>query len=74
MSDYQPEIATHTVTDSEHQFYAAFVTVLTHLKNRALNAEAEVLRLRKELDHRREQVEYYEKPAALFASHQGPPK
>jgi hypothetical protein len=52
----------HTVTQAEHEFYKAFVTVLEHLKNRALRAEAEVRRLRHELDVRREQVEYFEKP------------
>jgi len=52
------EIETHEVTDSEHEFYRAFVVILTHLKDRAINAEEEVLRLRKELDVRREQVEY----------------
>lgn len=52
------EIEDHKVTDSEHEFYKAFVTILTHLKNRAINAELEVLTLRKELEVRREQVEY----------------
>ena len=52
------ESETHKVTDAEHEFYKAFVTILTHLKNRALNAEDEVRRLRAELDVKRDQIEY----------------
>lgn len=53
------EFEDHEVTKAEHEFYRAFVIVLEHLKNRALKAEAEVRSLRKELDVRREQVEYF---------------
>jgi hypothetical protein len=53
------EFEDHIVTDAEHEFYRAFVVILQHLKNRALKAEAEVRALRKELDVRRDQVEYF---------------
>lgn len=53
------EFEDHEVTQAEREFYKAFVTVLEHLKNRALKAEAEVRALRKELVMRREQVEYF---------------
>lgn len=51
------ECETHNITDAEHEFYKAFVTILTHLKNRALAAEAECMAMRRELDIRRQQVE-----------------
>ena len=53
------EFEDHDVSAAEHEFYRAFVVILEHLKNRALKAEAEVRNLRKELDVRREQVEYF---------------
>lgn len=52
------EFEDHKVTEREHEFYKAFVTILEHLKNRALKAETEVRQLRHELTVRREQVEY----------------
>lgn len=52
------EIEDHKVTQAEHDFYRAFVTILEHLKNRAINAELEVLKLRRELDVQREQSDY----------------
>ncbi len=52
------ECETHTVHEAEHKFYKAFVTILTHLQDRAFKAEAEVMRQRTELEVRREQVEY----------------
>ena len=57
MSD-KLELEDHPVTQAEHEFYRAFAVILEHLKNRAMKAEAEVRVLRKELDVRREQVEY----------------
>ena len=53
------EFEDHEVTKAEHDFYRAFVTILEHLKNRALKAEAEVRSLRRELETRREQVEFF---------------
>ena len=52
------ECEDHNITQAEHDFYRAFATILEHLKNRALKAEAEVMQLRSELAVRREQVEY----------------
>lgn len=52
------EIEDHPVTKAEHEFYRAFVTILTHLQRRALNAELQVVQQRDELAVRREQVEY----------------
>lgn len=40
----------HVVTDAERDFYKSFAVILEYLKNRALKAEAEVKRLRQELD------------------------
>lgn len=51
-------MADHIVTDAEHEFYKAFVTILEYLKKRATRAEAEVELLQKELIVRREQIEY----------------
>lgn len=59
----------HKITQGEHEFFRSFAVILEHLKNRALKAEAEVRRLRaelnnrnvaliRELETRREQVEY----------------
>lgn len=52
------EFEDHEITKEEREFYRAFVTILEHLKNRALKAEAEVRQLRQELEVRREQVEH----------------
>lgn len=48
----------HTVTEPEREFWRSLTVVITHLSNRALTAEAEVKRLRSELQTRNEQVEY----------------
>lgn len=48
----------HTVTKSEREFWRSLTVVINHLSNRALAAEAEVKRLRAELQTRNEQVEY----------------
>ena len=47
-----------TVTEAEHEFLKAFVTILEHLKNRATKAEREVVALQKELAAYREREEY----------------
>ncbi len=52
----------HPFQETEREFFEAIAVLFKHLSERALKAEAEVLRLRTELDHRREQVEYYERP------------
>ena len=51
------EMETHKIAKAEHEFYRAFVVVLEHLKNRAINAELEVIALRKERDALSERVE-----------------
>lgn len=51
------EIETHKVAQAEHEFYRAFVVILEHLKNRAINAELEVAALRKERDALAERIE-----------------
>lgn len=53
-----------TVTEAEHQFLKAFVTILEHLKNRATKAERENVNLRQELTALREKVEYLTEIAA----------
>lgn len=52
------EIDTHRVAQAEHEFFRAFAVVLEHLKNRAINAEVEVLKLRRERDALSERVEF----------------
>lgn len=47
-----------TFTEAESDFYKAFVTILEHLKNRAVKAETEIRHLQRELEVRREQIEY----------------
>jgi hypothetical protein len=72
------EIEDHPVTKAEHEFYASFARILEHLKKRALRAELEVIRLReelacrdaqrdKELEYRREQVEFLSSEIADIA-------
>jgi hypothetical protein len=72
------EIEDHPITKAEHEFYASFARILEHLKNRALAAELEVLRLRRELEYRdsnrdreleyrREQVEFLSSEIAGIA-------
>ena len=48
----------HKVTAAEREFWKALTVVLSHLKDRALNAEEEVAKLRKELNVLREREEY----------------
>lgn len=43
---------------AEREFFESFVKILHHLHRRAVKAETEVLQLRRELETRREQVEY----------------
>ena len=52
------EIDDHKITAAEHEFYRSFVVILEHLKNRAINAELEVKRMRRELNALRDMVEY----------------
>ena len=46
------------MTAAEREFWKALTVVLSHLKDRALNAEEEVAKLRKELNVLREREEY----------------
>ena len=48
----------HKVTEAEREFWKSLCVVVQHLSDRALKAEAEVRRLRKELRVREDQVEY----------------
>lgn len=54
-----------TVTEAEHEFLKAFVTILEHLKNRAIRAEREVKDLQRELTALRDKVEYLTTEASL---------
>jgi hypothetical protein len=58
MSNMALESEDHAVTDEEREFWKALSVVMQHLHTRALNAEEEVYRLRKELDVKRDQIEY----------------
>jgi hypothetical protein len=51
-------MANLTVTEQEVEFLKAFVTILEHLKRRAIKAEREVESLRQELTALRERVEF----------------
>jgi hypothetical protein len=52
-------------TEAEREFFTAFVTILTHLQNRLIKAEAELKHLQHELTVRREQVEFFSECGTL---------
>lgn len=48
----------HEFQQAEKEFFRSLAVILAHLQNRALKAEARVYELQRELDARRDQVEY----------------
>jgi hypothetical protein len=52
------ELEYHQVTEAEREFWRSLAVVLDHLSKRAINAEAEVLKLRRECNALRERVEF----------------
>ena len=53
------ELADHKVTEAEREFWHSLMVVLEHLSKRAVNAEGEVIKLRREMTALREQIEFY---------------
>lgn len=53
------ELEDHKVTEAEREFWRSLSVVLDHLAKRAVNAEAEVLKLRRELNVMRERIEFH---------------
>ena len=51
-----------TFSEQEREFLEAFVKILHHLHGRAVKAENTIEAMKHELEVRREQVEYFDKP------------